>query len=463
MSLRIQQLNADTTFLLTFSPPYAPEISKRYPGDFVILIDPWLKGHSSILHPTFQISHHTSTPALYSLNELNQRPDLIIVSQDKPDHCHRETLCSLPRDTLISILATPAAARKIRSWNYFEEDIVQIITPYDACDQESIARIPLEGFTSLCGEGEITIANVPTKRDVTGLHNAIGITYQPASTVLTQSLWSCQDVGGFNSTALPGREFSSAPASPQRSQRLSSNSPGLSNESLGVMSAPEMGQSPSYYTNGSLTKPMFREKVLSVLYTPHGISTPHLEPYILHHLDTLNALPVSALFHSLTMESNPWFMGGVVAKGAPGGVDIAKRFGTKYWIGAHDEPKENKGMATVFLKTKQYDADDAESLLNKNGLQQTKVYQLDVGEVLRIPELTKSVERAKRLPRPRKKGLRMSMRRGQRMNIEDNVLAMPEPKMSLTTPNPSGGNEAIAPGTRIRIRREITDPLGRWI
>ena len=58
----------------------------------------------------------------------------------------------------------------------------------------------------------------------------------------------------------------------------------------------------------------------------------------------------------------------------------------------------------------------------------------------------------------------MGMKRGQRMNVEDNVLAMPEPKPPKTAPIAGAAeNGAIAPGTKVRIRREITDPEGRWI
>src|ERR1700760_2952743 len=126
MALRIQQLNADTTFLLTFSPTFAPDSStirkksKRFPGEYTILVDPWLSGHSSILHPAFQISHHTTPPMIASLAQLKQEVDLIIISQDKPDHCHKETLCSWPTKKKVEILATPAAAKKIRSWRHFD-------------------------------------------------------------------------------------------------------------------------------------------------------------------------------------------------------------------------------------------------------------------------------------------------------------------------------------------------------
>lgn len=461
MSLRIQQLNADTTFLLTFSPPFAPEISKRYPGEFVILVDPWLRGHSSILHPTFQISHHTATPALYSLNELNQRPDLIIVSQDRPDHCHRETLCSLPKDTEISILATPAAAKKIRSWKYFEEDIVEIMKPYDPCDEDSVIKLTLPGYSSSSVDGEITIANVPAKRDVAGVHNAIGITYQPASTVLTVTSQYSRLPTAMSTITLPDRGFSGAPESRHRSRTMNSDDPTLSDESLGIMSVPELPQSPAHFDDPDMRP---KEKVISIIYTPHGVTARTLESYIENHLLDLDALPVSALLHSLTVETNPWFMGGVVAAGAPGGVEVAKRVQAKYWVGAHDEVKDNKGMATAFLKTQPYDAEETEELLEEAGVVGTKVYQLDAGEVLRIPELKKTVENVRRIRRPGKRGLRMGMKRGQRMNVEDNVLAMPEPKRPMTAPNAGAADGgAIAPGTKVRIRREITDPEGRWI
>lgn len=461
MSLRIQQLNGDSTFLLTFSPPFAPEISKRYPGDFIILIDPWLSGSSSILHPTFQISHHTSTPALRSLNELNQHPDLIIISQDKPDHCHRETLCSLPKDTNISILAPPAAAKKIRSWKHFDEDIVRVMTPYSPNGQESVTRIALPGYSAASGDGEITIAHVPTKRDLTGVHNATGITYQPASTVLTENPQYIRNPAGSTIT-LPERGTSSAPASRHRSPTWSSDEQQVARDTLGTMSDSELTNLPAHSQGHLEFRVTPREQVLSVIYTPHGLSTRTLEPYIHNHLTQLNALPVSALFHSLNVDANPWFMGGVVVAGAPGGVQVAKRVEAKYWIGAHDELKDNRGLSTKLLKTQQYDVEKVEGMLGKAGVQGTKVFKLGVGEVLRIPELKKTAEEARRAVRKGKRGLKMS--KGQRMNVEDNVLAMPEPKRPVTAPNVGrNGAGAVAPGTKVRIRREITDPDGRWI
>ena len=104
MSLTVQQLNGDTTFLLTFRPSIAPDgSSKRFPGDFTILADPWLKGSSSILHPKFQISYHTTDSLVPSLADLIELPDIILISEDNTDQCHNETLCSLPKDAYVRI------------------------------------------------------------------------------------------------------------------------------------------------------------------------------------------------------------------------------------------------------------------------------------------------------------------------------------------------------------------------
>src|SRR4051812_21462435 len=116
MPLTVRSLNGDTAFLLTFSPPAAPISSPGlFPGSFTILLDPWLAGPATILSTIFSVSEHKTKPCISSLKELEQEPDLILISQDKPDHCHEATLRQLPTDCQSTILATPSAARKIRS------------------------------------------------------------------------------------------------------------------------------------------------------------------------------------------------------------------------------------------------------------------------------------------------------------------------------------------------------------
>ena len=131
-----------------------------------------------------------------------------------------------------------------------------------------------------------------------------------------------------------------------------------------------------------------QEKTISIIYTPHGVNYKSVvEPYAHAHLLPRNALPLTALFHSVNVEQNPWFMGGVVAAGAPGGLPIAQQLRAQHWIGAHDEDKNNRGMATVWIKSKQYTIKDLQDMLMK-GMDDlaihTKVHLLDVDETLRI-------------------------------------------------------------------------------
>src|SRR3954453_6534112 len=110
MALTIKAINNDTSFLLTFAPPIAPAASSgRFPGAFTILIDPWISGPAKI-SPNLSVIERPSPACIISLEDLDE-PDMILISQDKPDHCHEETLCQLSPHTGSTILATPAAAK----------------------------------------------------------------------------------------------------------------------------------------------------------------------------------------------------------------------------------------------------------------------------------------------------------------------------------------------------------------
>ena len=397
MALTIKQLNGDTTFLITCSPPFAPDHParrKKFPGDYTILLDPWLKGHSSIGHPSFQISHHTIEPEITSLKEIREHIDLIIISQDKPDHCHKETLCSLPKERKIDILATPAAAKKIRSWKYFDDRRVHTIKPYNSTDRDTLVRLPLPAYSSGSAAGEITIANIATKLDVTGLHNAIGITYQPPSTLFTlNTQWERYGPGA---TVQLSSDGITRPATPARRPRTGSGSPPHPDnkktlrKSVSYPYLPKAKDEASTPTarsradSGIAQAPVNHEQVLSVIYTPHGVSPSTISRYLLAHLIPLQALPLTALFHSMNVEQNPWFMGGKVAAGVPGGVELAKLTTARNWVGAHDEVKLNKGAATVFIKSRQYDIEEVKTVLVEAGVSGTRALRLGVGETVRV-------------------------------------------------------------------------------
>ncbi|KAK2791322.1 hypothetical protein FQN52_004999 [Onygenales sp. PD_12] len=184
MSLAVKHLNADTTFLLTLSPnrdDISTEEKIRDPKKaipFTILIDPWLTGRTVIGHRWFATSEHTVQPCISHLSELDREPDLVIVSQSKPDHCHEPTLRQLPRDSpRTKVLAEPKAAKTIRKFGYFRKTKVVAIPEYNPRNPDSILRFHIDPLAENGEVGEVTVVLIP-ERDTTGLHNAIGITYR---------------------------------------------------------------------------------------------------------------------------------------------------------------------------------------------------------------------------------------------------------------------------------------------
>ena len=123
------------------------------------------------------------------------------------------------------------------------------------------------------------------------------------------------------------------------------------------------------------------EKTLSLIYSPHGVSYDLIRPYASSHLVTSAALPLTALLHSFDRVQNPWWLGGNVNAGLPGGVEIAQNLMARCWISAHDEEKENSGLAVMKVATRKYNAEQVRELVarSKGG---TDVAVLDCGEEL---------------------------------------------------------------------------------
>ncbi|QIX00909.1 hypothetical protein AMS68_006426 [Peltaster fructicola] len=363
MSISVRKLNADTTFLFTFSSETDQDSNLR------VLVDPWLAGDSSWLHPAFQLSSHTVAPAISSLGELQHDIDLIIISQDKPDHCHKKTLCSWPKDRPIDIFTTPAAARKIKEWKHFDADRIHELAPYNVADQQSIKRI-----LSPRGAGELSIANLATKKDLTGLHNAIAFTYQPCK-ILRSSI-PPTDIA-----------LSTPPESPKllRTPQDTLSTPTLRARIRSYSSLRSMARRPRTPIASPPHTPD-DSRCMSCIYTPHGVSPSLIQPYLHYHLAASNALPLTLLVHSMVEERNPWFMGGIVAAGAPGGVELVRTLGgkVKHWVAAHDEEKDNSGVSVKMLKTQRYGMTEVQNLLAHGGYGDVKLAGLDSGEELRM-------------------------------------------------------------------------------
>ncbi|TVY13616.1 hypothetical protein LARI1_G007194 [Lachnellula arida] len=313
MSLTIKHLNGDASFLLSFTPilqtPPSPRLSSKA---FTILLDPWLSGPSKIYHSKFSISTHKSPPCVTSLRELPE-PDVVIISQNKTDHCHHETLTQLPRHGgKTIILAEPAAAKMIRGWKYFDAEKVVTLPKWDDSRPRkppTLHRIPIPPLSPGGTAGEVTITYLPQKADITGLHSAIGITYRAPTPSIDPSLPP------------------TPPASPTPSAHAC-------------------------------------DRALSVIFSPHGCSYKTLSPYIASHLISEAALPLTALLHCFDRIHNPWYLGGNICSGFPGGLEIAQKLCAKAWISAHDGDKETTGLANTRIIVERYDREKVESVIS---------------------------------------------------------------------------------------------------
>ena len=130
---------------------------------------------------------------------------------------------------------------------------------------------------------------------------------------------------------------------------------------------------------------------MGIYSMPGSVPPATLRPYINNHLAPLRgALPVTALIHSLNMESNPWWMGGLISGGAPGGMKLLEEVDVKYWIGAHDEIKDSSGLAVAWISKTKYTSEDATKMLRqREGLGSgkavgTQVISLECGERRRL-------------------------------------------------------------------------------
>lgn len=319
MSLTVKALNSDASFLLTFRPILDISPSPEEPSNaFTILLDPWIGGTSKIWHPKFSISRQKSPPCVNSLRELPE-PDLAVISQEKSDHCHQQTLTQLPRrGGKTIILAVPAAAKLIRGWKHFDPNKVVTLPKWEdprLRKSSNIYRISIAPLFPNGTPGEVTIAYVPQKKDLTGLHSAIGITYRPPSVI---------------------NPFQAVPLTPPDSPR-------------------------SFQSTFSQSS---KDRTLSVIFSPHGVNYKTLEPYITSHLVSEAALPLTALLHCFDRVENPWYMGGNVCAGLPGGQEIAQNLCAKAWISTHDAVKETTGVATIKTVIQQYPKEEVESVVS---------------------------------------------------------------------------------------------------
>ncbi|KAL9125895.1 MAG: hypothetical protein Q9217_004968 [Psora testacea] len=395
MSLAVKHLNGDTTFLLTFSPIHQPPPSPnsqyhQSPGTFTVLIDPWLSGSTSMWHPKFLLSRHTAPSCIQHLSQIPE-PNVVLISQVKPDHCHEATLRQLnPTSSITTVLAEPAAAKKIRSMKHFHPSMIHSLRPFSDKKPDSIIRFFIPPTIPGGTPGEVTISFTPAKIDVAGVHNAIGMTYRPPSSI-------CVPSRPFSSNSSTSRQYSfehkpkqqyptnnlpmTPPDSPLPHNGTYTNCTTPTSSVLSNSFSPSDHASVSSVSSLSFQTGIRQptERAISLIYSPHGVDYSLIWPYASSHLVQTAALPLTLLLHSFDRVANPWWMGGNIAAGLPGGVEIARNLMARCWISAHDEEKDNSGISVANVKTRRYTTEEVGSLMSEEG-GFTKVLKLDVGE-----------------------------------------------------------------------------------
>ncbi|KAK3362902.1 hypothetical protein B0T25DRAFT_561954 [Lasiosphaeria hispida] len=384
MALTIKHLNDDASFLLTLEPLVSKSTPGPPPKPYRILLDPWITGPSKVFHSKISIATPRDPACVSSLLELPE-PDLVIISQDKTDHCNEATLKQLPpTGTNTIILAEPASARVIRGWKYFDRDRVLTIPRWEdprITGRQSVVRIPLPPF--LGGEpGEITVAFIPQRRDIAGLHAAIAITYRPPLPP-PFPLYPARGVHGLLTPPATPKSYGSQPHL-RATYAEAGMGPSVSGPVSGLMpptpTSPIFPASPGHASLRSVRSAMSLsttrqscystasqaalDRPLSVIFSPHGISYSSLHGYVTSHLISEAALPLTALLHCFDSVSNPWWLGGNILLGAPAGAETARKLGARAWFSAHDGDKKVKGVATNFLRTRRWRAEEVLGHLN---------------------------------------------------------------------------------------------------
>ncbi|KAF2664953.1 hypothetical protein BT63DRAFT_81032 [Microthyrium microscopicum] len=292
MPLTVEALNNDTTFLLTFTPQ---EWTETPPLEAItVLLDPWIVGAAQVLSPSFSWQIRPTPANITSLRDLPE-PDIVLVSQDNPDHCHQESLTTLPATTSAKILAPLNAAHRIASWQHFTNpNTLKTMGPWKPNDDVFNFRFrkfipaPFVGADPQAA-GTLTISLLVEAGDYMGLHNAYSLVYTP---------------GTASSTQPP----------------------------------------------------------MTVVFAPHGINCSTL----VNWFSTQKAERLSLIFHPFNQVTGPWYTGNsAFIRGARKGIKAARSVSAALWIGAHDEQKELKGVATKGIDTKIVTIDEVRSMVGE--------------------------------------------------------------------------------------------------
>ncbi|KAH7162976.1 hypothetical protein B0J13DRAFT_25728 [Dactylonectria estremocensis] len=411
MALTVKQLNGDASFLLTLEP-IGTGLGQ---APFRILLDPWIPGPESIRdHDAYSTKYCTAHEKALRITSLRQlpEPDLVIISRDRSDHCNKDTLKQLSRtNSKTVILAEPAAAKLIRSWKLFDKEKVLTLQKWEdprVIGRETTTRVSIPPQHQGGDPGEVTVSFITQKKDRWRVHAAVGITYRPPPSrpmsfyrpVLTPP--ATPKTSGFRRSSkissppplspmiLHFRHRSDtstvypfpAPPTTLQSKRASYQmtlppfpfplTPLVPASPSPPESPPPLRRMRSNRSTRSITSisPHARDRSISVIFSPHGITYQSLESYATTHLVAEAALPLTALLHCFDAVAGPWWLPGSINSGLPDGQKIATALGAKAWVSTHDAGRNTRQgwagrMAGRMARTRRYRESEVQQELGK--------------------------------------------------------------------------------------------------
>ncbi|KAF2236081.1 hypothetical protein EV356DRAFT_513328 [Viridothelium virens] len=197
----LHHLNADSSWLLQIPRP-ASAVKHGGRLYFNILIDPWLKGPQSDVASWFSQQWHAIDSKFGSIAEVKELAqeiekrggdtrgrhksgktgsqkalggdgtiDVVVVSHEFTDHCHKDTLLEVHPD--VPIIATKKAAELISSWSHFR---TVLVTPAFTGASPDWRETSLEPLPTWIG-----ISRIVTSKDKLYYHSAILISFNSSA------------------------------------------------------------------------------------------------------------------------------------------------------------------------------------------------------------------------------------------------------------------------------------------
>lgn len=360
MALTVKQLNNDASFLLTFEPiQVASPGPLTAPEPFRVLLDP-----CDSVPAKASLASYIQEACASPLRQTPQ-PDVIVVSNARSDHCNEATLrhFAVPGSKTL-ILAEPAAAKAMRGWKHFDHSMVRPLRRWEdgrATGRDAVTRIAVAPQVRDGFKGEVTVSLIHQKRDLTGLHSAVAITYRPPPP----------------HASIFRRQAATPPKSPRSS--VSDLAPRIPTPRVSLLGPPAVPTpavlgaaltppaSPGFRSLRTVRSlaaiaPSARNRAVSVVYSPYGTSYSCLEPYVNSHLVAEAAVPLTALLHPFDTVPHPWGISGRLGAGASVGLETARTSGAWAWISTHDETNIGGLSGRLMCRRKQAREDVEEEI-----------------------------------------------------------------------------------------------------